>query len=71
MQPGTDYFIRIVGTVDLFRNSAGASYPYVLDDYITIFKANTSSTGYYYFFYDWHVVDKCESTPLTEGVGYI
>ncbi|MCB0397095.1 MAG: PKD domain-containing protein [Flavobacteriales bacterium] len=61
---GNDYFIKITGaTVNLYRNSAGASYPYVISDaqtnnLVTIKKANVLDGGdqeYYYYFYKWKV----------------
>ncbi|MBL7765361.1 MAG: M4 family metallopeptidase [Chitinophagaceae bacterium] len=59
-------------TVNLYRNSSGASYPYS-NGPITI-TGNTApgSPGYYYFFYDWVVKgDDCYSvrTPTNVLVG--
>ncbi|MDQ3049273.1 MAG: PKD domain-containing protein [Bacteroidota bacterium] len=50
--PGTDYFIKCRGNVDLFRNSSGALYPYV-SSLVNITGSNAGSPGYYYFFYNW------------------
>jgi len=52
LYPGTNYFIKCRGNVDLFRNSAGAVYPYN-SSLINITGSNAGSPGYYYFFYNW------------------
>ena len=39
----------------LYRNSAGASYPYTSVDGSVSITGNTFSTAYYYFFYNWVV----------------
>ena len=52
LYPGTNYFIKCRGLVDLFRNSAGAIYPYLstFGD-VNITNSNAGSSGYYYFLY--------------------
>ena len=52
LYPGNDYFIKCRGLVDLYRNSAGAVYPY-LSSAVNITGSNAGSPGYYYFFYFW------------------
>lgn len=52
MYPGTNYFIKCRGNVDLYRNSSGAVYPYT-SSLINITNSNAGSPGYYYFFYNW------------------
>ncbi|MBL7913615.1 MAG: PKD domain-containing protein [Bacteroidia bacterium] len=52
LYPGTNYFIKCRGNVDLFRNSSGAVYPYN-SSLINITNSNAGSPGYYYFFYNW------------------
>lgn len=44
-------------SVDLFRNSTGANYPYVLPGLLSIFSssANTGPQDFYYYLYDWEV----------------
>jgi hypothetical protein len=39
---------------DLFRNSAGVSYPYEIGTVGTIYDS-TFGTSYYYYFYDWQI----------------
>ncbi len=54
--PGTNYFIKCRGLVDLYRNSSGAVYPYTSPS-INITNSNAGSPGYYYFFYFWDYTD--------------
>jgi PKD repeat protein len=52
------YFIKLSGTkTDLYRNNAGAVYPYKISDLINITQTDYSATdpNYYYYFYDWEV----------------
>ena len=52
--PGKNYSMRVTGNANLWRSSGGVSYPYTMQDTLSI---TTSSAGaaYYYFFYDWEV----------------
>ncbi|MBL7922740.1 MAG: T9SS type A sorting domain-containing protein [Bacteroidia bacterium] len=50
--PGNNYFIKCRGLVDLYRNSAGATYPYTSTS-VNITGSNAGTPGYYYFFYFW------------------
>jgi len=67
--PGTNYFIKFRGTVDAFRNSDGASYPYVDggSNAITITGSNATDQ-YYYFFYDWQFTNIVCNTGRTTVV---
>lgn len=67
--PGKNYFIKFRGTVNCFRNAAGAAYPY--DDggsaAIRITNSNAGAAGYYYFFYEWqftNIVCNTGRTPV-------
>jgi PKD repeat protein len=42
---------------NLYRNNAGASYPYLIDDLLSIYSSNATGTtlSFYYYFYDWEV----------------
>ena len=55
----TGYDYELVGTNlpsgGLYRNNYSATYPYELDDVLSIVGA-TSSSSYYYYFYDWEVI---------------
>lgn len=76
LQPGEDYAIKVVGSgdsVNLYRNTAGADYPYFTpDSLVTITGSDATSTtdtltqnGYYYFFYDWEVRENgCSSVRV-------
>jgi hypothetical protein len=54
LTPGTGYFIKMIGTVNFFRHTAGAVYPYTLSGLVSI-TGNDYAAGYYYYFYDWNV----------------
>lgn len=67
LYPGTNYFIKCRGLVDLYRNSSGAVYPYFGTN-INITGSNAGSPGYYYFFYNWiYTAMTCNSarSPVT------
>jgi PKD repeat protein len=66
--PGKAYSLRVSGTINLYRNNAGVSYPYAVGDVITLTgsSAPTSPQNYYYFFYNWLVQEpSCSSSPAT------
>ena len=67
LYPGTNYFIKCLGFVDLYRNNAGANYPYIDND-IHITGSNAGLPGYYYFFYNWQYSEigcNTSRTPCT------
>jgi PKD repeat protein len=80
--PGTGYFIKCRGYVDLYRNSSGASFPY-LSSAVNVTGTNAGSGGYYYFFYSWDYEtfvcntartqvtanDSCSTVEINELVG--
>ncbi|HRS54051.1 MAG TPA: M4 family metallopeptidase, partial [Bacteroidales bacterium] len=43
----------------LYRNNGGTSYPYDIGNIITITGSSATSnpTGYYYYFYDWEIIE--------------
>lgn len=73
MVPGT-YQLGTGDTVNLYRNDAGATYPYTDGNgIISIYgnNANNAATRYY-FFYDWEVREQdclSQRTPVTVTVG--
>jgi Zn-dependent metalloprotease len=74
LYPGTGFMIGCSGTVNLYRNSAGASFPYTLNGVLSITGTNATNTGYYYYFYDWVVQGAaCVSlrTPVTVTVSNV
>jgi PKD repeat protein/photosystem II stability/assembly factor-like uncharacterized protein len=68
LYPGKDYMMKFRGTVDCYRNNAGAVYPYA-SSAINITGNNASgSPGYYYYFYNWSytkVVCNTSRTAIT------
>lgn len=68
LEPGDDYAIKYSGSPDslnLFRNSAGATFPYRSKDSLATIthsdatpSDSTAQSGYYYFFYDWEIQER-------------
>ena len=55
----------LAGTsVNLYRNSDGASFPYNLDSILTM-TGTSAGVGYYYYFYDWKVREQSCFSPLS------
>ncbi len=52
--------------MDLYRNTAGATYPYTVDSLISITGSNAfTSDEFYYYFYDWEVTETpCYSNAI-------
>jgi len=65
----TGYNYQLVGTNlpngGLYRNNNSATYPYILDDILSIVGA-TSSSSYFYYFYDWEI--KTENGTCTSDL---
>jgi len=54
--------------LNLYRNNAGAAYPYSIAGLMSI-TGSSFSPDYYYFFYDWEIQDApCRSTAVTVNV---
>jgi Zn-dependent metalloprotease len=67
LTPGSNYRLGTgSGTINLFRNSAGASYPYNIGGMVNITGSSaTGNPGYFYFFYNWQVQKaNCTSSPI-------
>jgi PKD repeat protein len=75
LPPGHDYAIKYAGNPDslnLYRNSSGASFPYrSADSLIVVTRSDavpsdsTTQSGYYYYFYDWEVQERgCASVRV-------
>ena len=58
--------LGINGTANLFRNTAGAVYPYTLAGLVSITGTN-GTAGYYYYFYDW-VIKSTDCVSLRKAV---
>lgn len=63
---GNDLQIGCLSTANLYRNSSGAAYPYVIDGVVQI-KGSTGGPGYYYYLYDLEVEYNgwCESDRVS------
>lgn len=59
--PGVNYQLGLGGTLGkLLRTNAGVSYPYTIENVLSIKGSNAIGgygLSYYYFFYDWEVVE--------------
>jgi len=70
--PGTGYILDAVGTTTggLFRNDSGPTYPYAGTN-LQITGPTNNLPDYYYYFYDWAVVEPVctgETTPVAVTV---
>jgi bacillolysin len=50
---GTGYQLAVNGTSNLYRNSAGAVFPYTIGSSVKITGTNFTDAAYYYYFYKW------------------
>jgi zinc-dependent metalloproteinase lipoprotein len=61
LNTGNGYYIKLAAgsTNDLYRNTAGAVFPYTLSGVISITGTDAADNGgsasYYYYFYDWEI----------------
>ncbi|MBL0105641.1 MAG: T9SS-dependent M36 family metallopeptidase [Bacteroidetes bacterium] len=66
-----DYQLGVTAGSNLYRNNAGANYPYTLAGLVTITSSNstTNQLTYYYYCYDWQVQElPCTSAPAVVNV---
>ena len=70
IQPGTDY--KLEGK-NLYRNNTGVSYPYTLPGYLSIKKSSAGSNPlkYYYYFYDWKILQPACKSERAEVHAYV
>lgn len=64
--PGSGYQLQAPESPDLYRNNAVTDYPYTINGLVNVThsSASTNPTGYYYYFYDWEVIEtSCLSAP--------
>lgn len=74
MEPANQLFIKVTGSlVDLYRNSTGASYPYEIENLISITESDVfpANPNYYYYFYDWEVAEVGCVSPRAAVTGTI
>jgi hypothetical protein len=72
INPGTGYRLELAsGSVPLYYNSFGATYPYTFaGSSVSItgyFNPTPASGSFYYFFYNWQITEGCKSNrvPVT------
>lgn len=57
--------LNSASAVNLYRNSAGAVYPYNIGGLVSITGSSAGTPGYFYFFYNWQVQkNPCVSAPV-------
>lgn len=67
LTPGTGYRLGLSSTsaVNLYRNSAGAVYPYNIGGLVSITNSSAGTPGYFYFYYNWELQKApCTSAPV-------
>ena len=63
-----------IGSKNLYRNNAGASYPYEIAGLVRIYSSNSTNSPltYYYYFYDWEVQETgCSGAPTEVTVAVV
>jgi PKD repeat protein len=70
LDPGTGYVIKpsTLGC-NLYRNTAGGVYPYNVSGVVKITGNTASQAAYYYFFYDWKVLQNPCASPSVKVSG--
>ncbi len=58
---GANMQLGVAGGNGLYRNSAGASYPYTINNIVSIIVNSANNTTAYYYFYDWEITKPCIS----------
>lgn len=70
---GESYQLGLSGgqSNNLYRNNAGAAYPYTYNNWVSITGNSAGNPAIYYFFYDWEVSSQCQSPrlPVRAAVG--
>lgn len=57
--------LNSASAVNLYRNSAGAVYPYNIGGLVSVTGSSAGTPGYFYFFYNWQVQkNNCVSAPV-------
>ncbi|HKR06754.1 MAG TPA: lysyl oxidase family protein [Bacteroidia bacterium] len=63
---GSNYRLTRSGTFNLYRENAGANYPYNISGYISI-KNSSQGTSFYYYFYNWKITTPGQSCTSTRS----
>lgn len=58
---GSGWQLGTAGGNNLYRNNAGASYPYLAEGVVSITGNSAGDPAFYYYFYDWEIGSRCES----------
>ncbi|MCK6648450.1 MAG: PKD domain-containing protein [Bacteroidia bacterium] len=61
---GTDLQLGVAGNNNLFRNQTGGNYPYTITNTVTITGNSANILTYYYYFYDWEILQSCASSRI-------
>ncbi|HYG51528.1 MAG TPA: M14 family zinc carboxypeptidase, partial [Flavobacteriales bacterium] len=63
---GTNLQLGTAGgaTCNLYRNNAGAAYPYEITGTVSITGNSAGLSTYYYYFYDWEITTSCSSVRV-------
>src|SRR5207244_11892665 len=67
LTPGTNYRLGLnaASAVNLYRNSAGAAYPYNVGGLVNVTGSSAGTPGYFYFYYNWQLQKAdCKSAPI-------
>ncbi len=67
---GVDLQLGVAGNNNLYRNSAGAVYPYSIAGIVSITGNSANNPVYYYYFYNWEIKQGCTSVlvPVTATI---
>ncbi len=63
--PGVNLRLGSIGAPNLWRNNSGVTYPYIIQDTLSI-TGSSAGSSFYYFFYDWEIEvggGSCKSAP--------
>jgi PKD repeat protein len=58
---GTNMQLGVAGANGLYRNNAGAAFPYTINNIVSITGNSANNTVSYYYFYDWEITKPCVS----------
>ncbi len=65
LTPGTNYQLGLAGgsNANLYRSNAGVAYPYNIGGIVNI-KNSSAGSAYYYWFYNWEVIEADCMSPM-------
>lgn len=68
---GTGYMLGSDAACDLWRDNAGAVFPYTTAGLISITGNTAAASGYYYYFYNWQVTGSPCTSPRVPVIAYV